>query len=78
MSLEVAGMTTNKVEAEVAALEAALPYLKKTLPPAEVEEQVQEFAKDILDSAPVEDRQETSRRLDKIVRDAVPQEDRTP
>ena len=71
-------MTTNKSEAEVTALEAALPYLKKVLPPAEVEEQVQEFARDILDGAPVEDRQETSRRLDEVVRDAVPPEDGTP
>ena len=71
-------MTTNKSEAEVAALEAALPYLKKMLPPDEVEEQVQEFARDILDSAPVEDRQETLRRLDEIVREALPPEDGTP
>jgi hypothetical protein len=78
MSREVARMTTNKVEAEVAALEAALPYLKKTLPPAEVEEQVQEFAREILDAAPAEQRQETSRRLDEIVRDTVPPEDETP
>ncbi|MBC7990227.1 MAG: hypothetical protein H7Y19_11680 [Luteimonas sp.] len=75
---EVHGMTTNKSEAEVTALEAALPYLKKVLPPAEVEEQVQEFARDILNGAPVEDRQETSRRLDEVVRDAVPPEDGTP
>ena len=78
MSPEVAGVTTNKVEAEMAALEAALPYLKKTLPPTEVEEQVQEFAKGILDGAPVDERQETSRRLDEIVRDAGPSEAETP
>jgi hypothetical protein len=71
------GMTTNKIEAEVAALEAALPYLKKTLPPSEVEEQVQGFARDILDAAPAEEKQKTSRRLDEIVRDAVPPEDQT-
>jgi hypothetical protein len=78
MSPEVSGVTTNKIEAEMAALEAALPYLKKTLPPAEVEEQVQEFAKDILDGAPADERQATSRRLDEIVRDAGPPEDVTP
>ena len=75
---EVAGMTTNKSEAEVAALEAALPYLKKTLRPAEVAEQVQEFARDILDAAPVEEKQETSRLLDEIVRDAAPPVDEKP
>ena len=70
-------MTTNKSEAEVAALEAALPYLKKMLPAAELEEQVQEFARDILDGSPVEERQQASRRLDEIVRDAVPPGDET-
>jgi len=78
MSPEVGEMTKSRSEAEVAALEAALPYLKKMLPPAELEEQVQEFARDILDGSPVEERPQASRLLDEILCEAVPPEDGSP
>jgi hypothetical protein len=62
----------SKSEVEVAALEAALPYLKKMLPPAELEEQVQEYAQEILAGSPVEERSQASRLIDEIVRGVAP------